>query len=58
MQSLCSSDVLLERLGRISHKDHLKHYWWSRGLGIANYHDFFNDIRMDSFRFTCQDEWY
>lgn len=58
MQSLCSSDVLLDLLGRISHADHVKQYWWSRGIGIANYDDFFNNIRMDSFRFTGQDEWY
>jgi len=37
MQSMCSSDVLLERLGRISHKDHLKHYWVYRGVGIVGY---------------------
>ncbi len=34
MQSLCSSDVLLDRLGRIAHEDHVKHYWWSRGVGL------------------------
>jgi len=37
MQSMCSSDVLLERLGRISHEDHLKHYWVYRGVGIVGY---------------------
>jgi hypothetical protein len=58
MQSMCASDVLLERLGRIAHTDHVNHYWWSRGVGLIGYHDFFNDIRMDSFRFTGQDEWY
>lgn len=58
MQSLCSSHVLLDLVGRIAHKDHVDHYWWSRGVGIANYHDFFNDIRMDSFTFRGQDEWY
>ena len=34
MQSMCSSDVLLDRLGRITHADHVKHYWWSRGVGL------------------------
>ena len=59
MQSMCSSDVLLERLGRIAHEDHVKHYWWSRGVGLIGYYnDFFSDISMDSFRFTGQDEWY
>jgi len=56
---MCSSDVLLDRLGRISHADHLKHYWWSRGVGLIGYYnDFFSDIRMDSFTFPGQDEWY
>jgi len=59
MQSLCSSSVLLDRLGRIAHADHVNHYWWSRGVGLVGYYnDFFSDIRMDSFRFTGQDEWY
>ena len=58
MQAMCSSDVLLDRLGRISHEDHVNHYRWSRGVGLIGYHDFFNDIRMDSFRLPGQDEWY
>ena len=59
MQSMCSSAVLLDRLGRITHADHVNHYWWFRGVGLIGYYnDFFSDIRMDSFRFTGQDEWY
>ena len=41
MQSLCSSDVLLDRLGRITHADHVKNYWWSRGVGLIGY---YNDL--------------
>lgn len=41
MQSMCSSDVLLDQLGRIAHADHVNHYWWSRGVGLIGY---YNDL--------------
>jgi len=41
MQSMCSSDVLLDLVGRIAHDDHVNHYFWSRGVGIALY---YNDL--------------
>ena len=40
-QAMCSSYVLLERLGRIAHEDHVNHYWWSRGVGLIGY---YNDL--------------
>lgn len=59
MQSMCSSDVLLDLVGRIDYEDHVKCYWLSCGVGIATYHgDFFREINMDLFRFPGQDEWY
>ena len=41
MQSMCSSQVLLDLVGSIAHEDHVKCYWWSRGVGIALY---YNDL--------------
>ena len=59
MRSLCSSDVLLDMVGRIAYEDHVNHYFWSRGVGsIGYYNDFFREINMDLFRFPGQDEWY
>lgn len=59
MQPLCSSDVLLDLVGRIAYADHVNCYWRSRGVGsIGYYNDFFREINMDLFRFPGQDEWY
>lgn len=41
MQSMCSSQVLLDMVGRIAHTDHVNNYWRSRGVGIALY---YNDL--------------
>jgi hypothetical protein len=41
MQSICSSDVLLDRLGRISHADHAQCYCLSSGVGLIGY---YNDL--------------
>ena len=41
MQSMCSSHVLLDLVGRIAYEDHVKWCWWSRGVGIALY---YNDL--------------
>jgi len=51
MQSLCSSDVLLERLGRIAHADHVNHYWWSRGVGLVGY---YNDLFLARGETKCK----
>jgi len=45
MQSLCSSDVLLDRLGRIAHEDHVRYYWIYRGVGIVGYFGNFSFLR-------------
>ena len=41
MQSMCSSQVLLDLVGRIAHEDHVNNYWCYRGVGIALY---YNDL--------------
>ena len=41
MQSMCSSHVLLDMVGRIAHEDHVNHYFWSRGVGLIGY---YNDL--------------
>lgn len=51
MQSLCSSDVLLDRLGRIAHTDHVNHYWWSRGVGLVGY---YNDLFLARGETKCK----
>ena len=38
MQSMCSSQVLLDLVWRIAHEDHVNHYFWSRGVGLIGYY--------------------